>query len=228
MLAEVDLVSLGLPVVQAVSRRIARRLGGHVPLDDLTGIGNLALLEVARTYDPARATFTAYAASRLKWAILDGLRRETHGRATLSRAVALLAAERLGEAQAETVAAAEPTHSIEEDQAALGTFLEGQAAALALGLLATPADPHLVATPEAEVQRAELAHVVKGVVAALPERERALIERHYYGDEPFDEIAEDLGISKSWASRLHERAILAVRDALKVGCDEDEDAAEPR
>ena len=39
------------------------------------------------------------------------------------------------------------------------------------------------------------------------------MERHYYGGEPFDVIAADLGISKSWASRLHERAILAVKVA---------------
>src|ERR1700738_3642865 len=98
MLAEVDLVHQGLPVVQMVSRRIARRLGGHVQLDDLLGIGNLALVEVARGYDPSRAEFPSYAATRLKWAILDGLRRETHGRSTAARVLAVMASERLAEA----------------------------------------------------------------------------------------------------------------------------------
>ena len=50
---------------------------------------------------------------------------------------------------------------------------------------------------------------------ALPARERALIERHYFGGEPFDEIAKDLGISKSWASRLHTQAIQALAKALR-------------
>jgi RNA polymerase sigma factor for flagellar operon FliA len=218
VLAEGDLVSQGLPVVQTVSRSLARRLGGHVPLDDLTGIGNLALLDVARTYDPSRATFAAYAAQRLRWAILDGLRRETHVRSTASRASALMASERLADVDASAdpgaPEAAEPT-TVEDDRAALGGLLAGHAAALAVGLLASPPDPLLVDSPEEEVQRAELAHLVRGIVGALPDRERALIERHYYGGEAFDAIARDLGISKSWASRLHERAILAVKQALE-------------
>ena len=213
MHAEHDLVSQGLPVVQAVSRRLARRLGGHVHQDDLAGIGNMALIEVARSYDPQRATFAAYATSRLRWAILDGLRRETHARSTASRAAALLASERFGDAHAERPEPEAPTTQ-EEDQAALASLLQGHAAALAMGLVSAGPDTELVQTPEEEVQRAELSHVVKSAVGELPERERALIERHYYGGEAFDAIAQDLGISKSWASRLHERAILAVKRAV--------------
>ncbi len=36
-------------------------------------------------------------------------------------------------------------------------------------------------------------------------------------DEDFDEIATDLGISKSWASRLHAQAIEALAKALNAG-----------
>jgi RNA polymerase sigma factor for flagellar operon FliA len=45
-------------------------------------------------------------------------------------------------------------------------------------------------------------------VARLPdERERSLIERHYFDDEQLSTIAEELGVSRPWASRLHARAI---------------------
>src|SRR5580704_2837873 len=99
MEATQDLVSQGLPLVMAVSRKIAQRLGGSVPVDDLAGIGNLALLDVARSFEPSRtrASFVPYAVSRLRWAILDGVRRETHARAAAVRASALLASERLSE-----------------------------------------------------------------------------------------------------------------------------------
>jgi RNA polymerase sigma factor FliA len=217
MFAESDLVSLGIPVVETVAKRLARRLGGQVPVDDLTGIGNLALVEVARTYDASRASFVAYAAWRLKYAILDGLRRETHVRTMASRVTAILASERLAEAQAEEpepeLEIADPT-TLEEDQAALGELLDGQAAALALGLVSAPADPGMISTPEEEVVRAQTASVIKGALGSLPERERELVERHYFGGEQFDDIAADLGISKSWASRLHEKAIGAVREML--------------
>jgi RNA polymerase sigma factor FliA len=213
MLPETDLVNQGLVLVQTVSRKLARRLGGRVPLDDLTGIGNLALVDVARSYDPARASFATYAIARLRWAILDGVRRESHTRSMMSRAMALLASERLAAAQAGEPEPAGPT-TLEEDQQALASFLQGQAAALALGLVTSPLAPEHAATPEEEVQRAELAHVVKGVIGGLPDRERALMERHYYGGEEFEAIAGDLGISKSWASRLHERAIVALQGAM--------------
>jgi RNA polymerase sigma factor for flagellar operon FliA len=213
MLAENDLVSLGLPVVAQVAKRIARRLGRRVEVDDLTAIGNLALVDVARKYDASRASFASYAAWRVKYAILDVLRRDTQHRSTASRAKALLASERLAETQAEAPEPTEPT-TVEEDQAALTALLEEQAAALALGLLSGAPDAGMCNSPEEAAHRAEIAGLVKGVVGTLPDRERALIERHYYQGEQFDEIAADLGISKSWACRLHEKGIHAVKEAI--------------
>jgi len=217
MLAEADLVRQGLPLVQMVSRRIARRLGRHVQLDDLMGIGNLALVDVARSYDPCRAAFPSYAATRLKWAILDGLRRETHVRSTAARVLAVMASERFAEAAAARIESEETT-TLEHDQAAFRGLLDGHAAALAFGLLATPHDPTLAPaparTPEEEMSSAEIDHAARRAVQALPERERALVERHYYGGEQFDVIASDLGISKSWACRLHEKAMGALSAAM--------------
>jgi RNA polymerase sigma factor for flagellar operon FliA len=218
VLAEIDLVAQGLPLVLEVSKRIARRLGGHLTVDDLTGIGNLALVEVVRGYDPARASFVAYAAARLKYMILDGVRRETHGRAMAARVAAVMASERFGDAPPEVPSRDGPT-TVEEDQAALGDLLSGHAAALAFGLLSSPPDPELVPdatrTPEEQFERAQTVQRVQATIGELPERERSLIERHYYGGEPFDLIARDLGISKSRASRVHQRAIVAVRHAVR-------------
>lgn len=215
MLPERDLVRQGLPIVQAVARRIARRLGGWVHIDDLLGMGHVALIEISRTYDPTRAAFAAYAAWKVKWAILDGLRRETHGRSATARLLAVIAAERAGEgAEPE---GDEPTTQ-EEDLAALRALLETQAAAVALGLLTAPEDPDLVPagsqTPEEQLSRAQTFHAACEAVAGLPERERTLIERHYFGGDAFDTIASDLGISKSWASRLHDRGLAKVAAAM--------------
>jgi RNA polymerase sigma factor FliA len=214
-----DLVSQGLPVVMAVARKIALRLGGTVPVDDLAGIGNLALLEVARSYEPSRAGFLVYAASKLRWAILDGIRRETHARTAAARATALLASDRLSEAGAEEdPGAGEPT-TIEEDQASLAILLEGHAAALALGLTSGPPDSDLVRvaaqTPEDAVSGAQIAGRIHDAISALPERERVLVERHYWGGEQFDAIAKELGISKSRACHLHKNALYAISRAVR-------------
>jgi RNA polymerase sigma factor for flagellar operon FliA len=43
-----------------------------------------------------------------------------------------------------------------------------------------------------------------------------LIERHYLRGERFDHVAASLNLSKSWASRLHTRAIGLLTRRLKV------------
>jgi RNA polymerase sigma factor for flagellar operon FliA len=211
----------GLPVLEFVARRLAKRLGGDVPLDDLMALGHPALLEVARTFDPNRSKFSTFAALKVKWAILDGLRREAmFGRCAAARAIALAASARFGEGLAELQGGEDRELATEEVyQSRLRSLLEGHAAALALGLVTPERDPDAIAagaeTPEESASRAELKRAVASAVRGLPERELALIERHYFGGEAFDSIARDLGISKSWASRLHASAIRSLATSLR-------------
>jgi RNA polymerase sigma factor for flagellar operon FliA len=214
----------GLPVLEFVARRLAKRLGGEVPLDDLMALGRPALLEVARTFDPSRAKFSTFAGLKVKWAILDGVRREAmFGRSSAlarDRANALAASARFSEglAEMEGRAGEEDLATEEVYQGRLRSLLEGHAAALALGLTAGGRDPDGIAggeTPEESASREELRRAVAAAIRNLPEREHALIERHYFGDEAFDSIARDLGISKSWASRLHASAIQSLARSLR-------------
>ncbi len=63
--------------------------------------------------------------------------------------------------------------------------------------------------------RAELVGRVKEVVRRLPEAERTLIERHYFGEETLDQAAASMGLSKSWGSRLHARAIERIAREMR-------------
>jgi RNA polymerase sigma factor for flagellar operon FliA len=49
----------------------------------------------------------------------------------------------------------------------------------------------------------------------LPTAESELVRRHYLNGERFDHVAEELGLSKSWASRLHTRALGRLAKRLK-------------
>jgi DNA-directed RNA polymerase specialized sigma24 family protein len=51
-------------------------------------------------------------------------------------------------------------------------------------------------------------------VQELPRRERLLVIGHYFHERRFDRVAEELGISKSWASRLHRRALRRLHRRL--------------
>lgn len=212
------LVREGLPVLELVARRIARRMGGHLDVDDLIALGHPALIEVARTYDPSRAKFEAYAAIKVKWAILDGLRREMYGRIGSARWAGVIASERFADAMSATSGEGGELLTEEGYRERLLTVLDGHAAALALGLAADASETGGISgtheSPEDSVARAELRRAMANAIRALPERERTLIERHYYGGESFDAIAKELGISKSWASRLHTQAIRALATSL--------------
>jgi RNA polymerase sigma factor for flagellar operon FliA len=69
-------------------------------------------------------------------------------------------------------------------------------------------------TPEDAALFRERRELTKRALATLPEQERFLIEGHYVNGRPFDELARELGLSKSWASRLHTRALDRLREAL--------------
>ncbi|WP_104987144.1 sigma-70 family RNA polymerase sigma factor [Sorangium cellulosum] len=205
--------------LQLVARRIARRLGRRVPVEDLVALGYPALPDIVRTYDPSRSTFAAYAARKIRWAIFDALRRETRWRSAAARASALAASARFAEGRAADDDADAPATQ-EAYAARLGGLLAGHAAAMALGLLSAHGDvaavPDAADSPEERASRAQLAEAVRHAVRELPARERALVERHYFDDERFDQIAQDLGISKSWASRLHSQAIERLGELLRA------------
>lgn len=221
--SELDLVDLN-------ARQIARQIGrgsrasncGPTTLDDLRSFGREGLLVAARTFDAARGVpFRRWANLRIRGAIIDGVRRW----GTLPRRVyrdlrALAAGDTLQEIYDEEDAASRAA-TAEAADARLTTYLAGLATAMAMGMLAAPpprADGEaasLDATPEDLVANAQLMDRIKAIVSRLPQAERALIERHYFADQTLDQAAASLGLSKSWGSRLHARAIDTIARELR-------------
>jgi RNA polymerase sigma factor FliA len=214
---EERLIRDGLPLLRAEAQRLWRRFGGQVEIDELHGLGHVALIELARAYDAARGPFPPYATLRLRWAILDGVRRHSHGRVAAARARALGASERTIEADA-AGALPEPEEG-DEPSEQLRALLGRHAGALAVALVAACGDMAGAADPQEDPEQAAIratqAAALRAAVIRLPVEQRALVERHYFEDEQFDKIAADLGISRSWASRLHAQAMDTLAEALK-------------
>src|SRR4051812_32945500 len=76
--SDVDtLVTTHLPLAQFAVNAVASRISlpSHVSRDDLLSCAHVALVEVARRFDPAAgASFATYALARLQGAVLDELR----------------------------------------------------------------------------------------------------------------------------------------------------------
>src|SRR5215218_11382713 len=64
------------PLVKYVAGRVSARAICPVEPDELLSWGVFGLLEAVETYDPGRRTkFESYAISKIRWAILDELRK---------------------------------------------------------------------------------------------------------------------------------------------------------
>ncbi len=215
-----------LDLVEIVARQLGRAIGRAVDLDELLSFGREGLLDASRRYDASRGVpFRAYANFRVRGAILDGVRamarlpRRTHERLT-----GLAAATRLSEGAVEDLSAPRPPgSSVADAERALGEHLAAMATAMAVGLVSATVhgddgEPTNLATeesPEDSVARAELMAVVRDAIDGLPREEAELVRRHYLGGERFDHVAAELGLSKSWASRLHTRAIGRLSKRLR-------------
>lgn len=92
---------------------------------------------------------------------------------------------------------------------------------MAVGLLAEGAGPDTekardpALNAEEQLGEHELLMRVREAVAKQPDAERHLLQRHYFDGITFDEAAKELGLSKSWASRLHARAIESLAREMK-------------
>jgi len=92
---------------------------------------------------------------------------------------------------------------------------------MAVGLLHEPAGPEpedardAALNAEEQLAQHQLITFVREAVEKQPDAERHLLKRHYFDGLTFDEAAKELGLSKSWASRLHARAIEGLTREMK-------------
>ncbi|WP_394848356.1 sigma-70 family RNA polymerase sigma factor [Pendulispora brunnea] len=212
----------GISLVTTLARQMHQHLGASLSIDDLEAIGREGLLDSARTFDRERGIpFLRWASLRIRGAMIDGAR--SHGslpRRVYRKLRALEAADRVQEVVAEELAATPPNDPEAADEK-LGEALSGMALAMAAAFL-SPQTHGLdeiihpdTESPEEEFAHAELMNRVRDAISKRPENERTLLERHYFDGITFEQAAQEIGLSKSWASRLHARAIEAISRELK-------------
>lgn len=221
----------GLPILEQAVRKILRRVAGRIQADDLRSIGNEALVRLVRRFDPDKSPLQAFLRQRLHFALLDGIRTESHSRVVVARARAYRAAERVAQALEDerrertvsSLSALSGTDELPSEadyQAQLNLILREQAAALGISLISSGGRETAKAdssnNPEKAVLRAAASSELRQFVDELQDdRLRQLIERHYFGGETFETIAQDMGISKGWASRLHAKAVRILEKRMR-------------
>ncbi|HET9953600.1 MAG TPA: sigma-70 family RNA polymerase sigma factor [Polyangiaceae bacterium] len=212
-----------LELVEATAKQLGKLIGPSVELEELRSLGRLGLLEAAQRYDESRdVPFRVFAKYRVRGAIIDGLRRmATLPRRVHRRLLALQFANQVSGSSIQLMHGPDGKSAAEADQL-VSRHLAAMAAAMADGLLAKtgqedgePVAVCSAANPEEAYERHELWDSVRRAISELPAVEATLLARHYLHGEHFEHVAADLGMSKSWASRLHARAVSRLSRRLR-------------
>lgn len=221
-----------IPYVKYLAHRIATNLPPSVDLNDLINYGVIGLLDACKKYDVTKGVkFKTYAETRIRGAILDGMRaadwvprsvrkkrRELEnayrnveqdlGRAATDDEVARRMNLEVGEFRTMLRdVRGVSLGSLEELSSGVDENLEK----VALGYSHDPdsSDPQIL------VEREEMREFVAKAVAELPEKERFICSLYYYDELTMKEIGMTLGISESRVSQLHTKAMLRVRGRIE-------------
>lgn len=197
----------------------------HASKDEFLSAAFLGLIEAAGRYDPTRCRdFKGFAYLRMRGAIIDYIRTscELTGYA-YRKFKALEAAQELREASIDSSAPYGAKRNDTSESAA--AYLQKIAVAFTLSQEGPKnddcfeaRDPH---DPELFLQRKEKLDKIRSIVATLPEKERTIIEQYYFHDMKLSDVAERFaGLSKSWVSRLHDRALEMLREKMSESIEE--------
>src|SRR5262245_20750938 len=220
------LVDANVPFVRSIAAKIKESLPREIEFDDLVAYGMQGLLEAAERYDARHGTsFTTFAYYRVRGAMFDGLRgmgwlpRSEYARIRFEeRAGAYLQNLADREAGATASGDAHAVVNLEDEVRHIAEALGGVAAIFVTTLDARREEAEastITPPPQQAFENAERNHAISSALASLPEKERRLLELYYYDDRSLAEAGTALGLSKSWSSRLHARAITLLKDALE-------------
>jgi RNA polymerase sigma factor for flagellar operon FliA len=218
-----ELVASCQGLVRSLAWKVHRKLPRHVDLEDLVSYGQLGLVEAARDFDASRGSqFTTYAYHRIRGAIFDGLAKmnwfnqfDYHSGRYEKMAGEVLANEadeHAGE-QSSLVEGAKWLGRVSNDLAVVYMLSNS---ASSDGEDRGEIEDHDAPQPASRMLRRELSEKLHETIDSLPADAAGLIRATYFEGLSLKEAGERLGISKSWASRLHARALEELARSLTL------------
>jgi RNA polymerase sigma factor for flagellar operon FliA len=219
------LIERHVGMVRRMAYRMASRYPACVDVEDLVNMGMLGLIDAVDRFEEDRSiSFTAYARIRAKGAIVDEMRRtdwvprsvrdrgdrlriakETLAKDLGREPTELELAKNLGvsEERLRELADHSLIHnvvSMEEgidDEHTLGDAIAGE-----------------VEPPDASVETSDFRMAIRSAIGSLAERDRMIVEMHYFREMGFKEIGQTLGVTESRISQLHTRIMERLRPKL--------------
>lgn len=180
--------------------------------DDFVSAGYLGLVEAAERFDfDSGRPFKNFAFLRIRGAVIDSIRDSSD---LTGKAYRYAKALRAADAMRDEILAGTESAPSSPDQK-LGSVLDYAAKSImAFRLTLSECEDRLSTggnfgeDPEVQLEQKQRSEKFRALIATLPPKERLVIEEYYFNDKSFVQIAqENAGLSKSWVSRLHVRAL---------------------
>lgn len=222
LIARDQLIEQHRSYVRALAIKVMQSFSAQVDLQELIAYGTLGLIEAAQRFDARRGVaFSTFAHYRIKGAIYDGLREMGLFSRSANAARARWATnanDLMGAATDDEQAAREGNApALEDDIAAAQSMIEFLIPAYLLSLDSDEI-PEVVdqrALSREQIEQRELIGFVRETLNQLSDDEQQLIASLYFKHVSMTDLAAQLGVTKSWISRLHARAIKHLRERLQ-------------
>jgi len=206
------------PLVKFVAGRVRSGLPPAVEQADLVSDGVIGLMDAIDKFDPDRGLqFQTYAVSRIRGAIVDGLRasdwvpRSVRERIRDIDAAHAKLEKSLGRAPKDSEVAEELSMTVAELRK-----VYSQTAHTSVVSFETSVDDEETPRATGDLPGAD-DDIPPGFLAAvreLPERDQIVVALYYWERLTLAEIGQVLGVTESRVSQLHSRAALTLRRKL--------------
>ncbi len=185
--------------------------------DDMAADARLGLLTAARAYETRpNARFSTYAYYRVKGAVVDGLRKNgLLRRKSRARADVELGATLVREAAVEEPTV-RPDYGLRLDRVDRTVVSTGMAWLLVQTTAVRAEQNELELRPSGRYIQAETAALIGDILGSMPAQERELLVGIYYKNQSLADVAAGVGMSRSWACRLHARALERLAAMMKA------------
>ena len=218
------------PLVKYVAGRISGRVGGPLDQEDVVASGLFGLLKAVETYDPGRRTkFESYAISKIRWSILDELRkvdplsRRTRLRAHQMERTRDELFQKLGREPTESELVGRLGISVTEHRAFLEQYARAQVRSLEARLecqggagagLHDLIGDNSATDPASAAEVAEVRARLVRAIEDLGEQERVVTTFYYYEGLTLKEIGRVLHLTEGRISQILHSALAQLRQSL--------------
>jgi RNA polymerase sigma factor FliA len=201
--------------IMLAAKLFANRQILEIEFDEFKQFGMVGLIESIDKYDISYGvSFKTYASHRIKGAILDGIEKYCEKQQQIS-ARARLRAERMQNLLEESAL----------QQQDIFARLVDVAVGTAIGFMLEDTGMYLVDETQLDCgsyrsrELSDLNRIMNRLLSTLPEQEESVMRLHYYQQQKFESIAEDMKLTKGRISQIHHRALKRMHehyDELKL------------